>query len=348
MQFKPEVMRRYAKYIFLDVVRFSKRSAEAQSDIVNKLNSIVRHSLKSYEVSDEDCILIPTGDGMCIAIISPNLPYDVHMQIALNILESVETYNKEAEDSTRKFQVRIGINQNTDILVTDINNRPNVAGAGINMAARIMDQADGNQILVSQSVFDELQPSEKYMDKFRRYNASGKHSIAFTVHQYIDDNHIGLNVNPPATFVKPQVAEKQLTPIAAHYFAQAIKHRQELLQLKKDSGYRDDAAIILLWFLAEDSFELSNRKEFDDRYIPTTHGAGKSSFKEQYEFYRSQTYSVSILASRAIQKELESYSDYFEYSDYLRHYEFINAEGKVKLTREWPNIWKEFALNGIG
>jgi hypothetical protein len=171
MENQSEVTRRLAKYIFIDVVQFSRRSAEAQSDIVKSFNSIVHQDLEQHNFNkdnDNECILIPTGDGMCISLLSQELPFDSHIKIALNILESIYEYNKATENETRQYQVRIGINQNTDILVTDINGRKNVAGAGINMASRVMDKADGGQILVSQAVHHELQPSEIYMDKFKK------------------------------------------------------------------------------------------------------------------------------------------------------------------------------------
>ncbi len=199
---KEPVARCYAKYIFLDVVQFSNRSAEAQSEIVQHLNEIVRQALSSFKVNSEAYVLlIPTGDGMCIALTNPAIAYDAHIQIALSILQSVEEHNKATENETRRFQVRIGINQNTDILVSDINGRKNIAGAGINMASRIMDKADGGQVLVSQAVFHELQPSELYMDKFKGFTTSGKHNLTLFVHQYLSEGHIGLNTETPSVFV---------------------------------------------------------------------------------------------------------------------------------------------------
>ena len=127
-----DVVRRYAKYIFLDVVGFSKRSAEAQSQIVKALNSIVHAALRQCQVDDQDRILIPTGDGMCIALVNIQLPYDIHIQTALQILKLLSEHNQSTPDASRQFEVRIGINQNTDILVQDVNDRPNIAGAGIN------------------------------------------------------------------------------------------------------------------------------------------------------------------------------------------------------------------------
>lgn len=153
---EPQVTRRFTKYVFLDVVGFSKRTAEDQARIVRRLNTIVTESLASHEIDEEDRIVIPTGDGMCIALIGRHPAYDVHLQLALSILKSLHTHNRETPERARRFLVRVGINQNTDILVHDANGRLNVAGAGINDASRVMGSADGNQILVGRAVFDEL------------------------------------------------------------------------------------------------------------------------------------------------------------------------------------------------
>jgi hypothetical protein len=78
-----------AKYIFLDVVGFTnQRSVEAQTDIVEVLNSVVRRSLKEQDVSNDKYILLPTGDGICIALLNIEDPYDVHIQLALRILRA--------------------------------------------------------------------------------------------------------------------------------------------------------------------------------------------------------------------------------------------------------------------
>ena len=70
MENQIEVTRRLAKYVFIDVVQVSKRSAEAQSDIVKSFNEIGHNVLDEHKVKKDnvdDCILIPTGDGMCIS-----------------------------------------------------------------------------------------------------------------------------------------------------------------------------------------------------------------------------------------------------------------------------------------
>jgi hypothetical protein len=345
-----EVRRCYAKYVYLDVVQFSKRSAEAQSEIVQRLNEIIRNALDKIRVDhDKNCLLLPTGDGVCVALIGSPLPYDIHIQLALGILELVNAHNQATPNETRQFQVRIGVNQNTDILIADINGRENIAGAGINLAARIMDKADGGQILVSQAVFHELQPSEIYMDKFKAFHTTGKHNVSFSVHQYINAEHSGLNSEVPGVFATRSV-EKKLNDQAAHYFAQAILHRHELLQIKaKRTSYWDSAAVVLLGLLARDAYRLSKATEFDDTPTMHTEGAGTKDFNQQYEYYCSQdTWILSDAAEHLThgdEMRLNQFSDCFEYGDYTRHYEFVNAEGIKKLKETWPTIWARYELD---
>ncbi len=129
-----------AKYVFLDVVGFTHgRSVEAQSDIVHVLNDIVQASIDENEGAKDKLILLPTGDGMCIAMLNVESPYDIHLLIALDIVRKVHEHNELIKNEMRKFQVRIGLNANTDNLVTDINGNRNIAGAGISMASRVMN-----------------------------------------------------------------------------------------------------------------------------------------------------------------------------------------------------------------
>ncbi len=185
-----------AKYIFLDVVDFTRnRSIEAQSEIVGVLNHLVLDVIKDHQVPDDQIILIPTGDGICIALLNIESPYDIHIQISLGVIKRTHEYNESIQDEMRKFRVRIGVNANTDNLVTDINSRKNIAGAGINMAQRVMSLADGNQILVGQTVFDMLKQREQYMSAFRELHGHVKKGLEIAVYQLVSDDYIGLNTN---------------------------------------------------------------------------------------------------------------------------------------------------------
>ncbi|MFH0342045.1 MAG: hypothetical protein ACHBNF_07905 [Chromatiales bacterium] len=107
------------KYVFLDVVSYSvNRSVEAQTAIIATLNKIVRKNLAACRVSGEKCILLPTGDGLCIALLDPADQVDVHLQVSFSILRLLGTYNRNQKESDRRFEVRIGINESSDNLVT--------------------------------------------------------------------------------------------------------------------------------------------------------------------------------------------------------------------------------------
>jgi class 3 adenylate cyclase len=225
-----------AKYIFMDVVGFTHgRSVEAQTSIVDVLNKTVLGTLSKLKIAPDEHILIPTGDGICVGLINTEAeyPYDIHMLVALDILESLDTYNANTENVMYQFQVRIGINANEDNLVIDINKNKNLAGAGISVASRIMDKADGNQILVGQSVFDRLQQREQYMDKFQPYRAEVKHGLSLSMYQYIKEGHRGLNISPPSSFIEDRKPEVKVEFITMEQEA----HLDKLIHLVKQATH---------------------------------------------------------------------------------------------------------------
>jgi hypothetical protein len=187
-------------------MRFS-RSVEAQTDIVHALNAIVKSSVQYDDISKEKILFLPTGDGISIVLFnveSPEYPYDTHLQMALRILSGIHAYNEHMTDTMRQFQVRIGLNAHHDNLVTDINDQPNIAGPGINMAARIMRVADGSQMLIGRAVYDILQCREKYMHAFTAYEATVTPHLVIPVYQFVASGHLGLNTDTPRSLQKPQ------------------------------------------------------------------------------------------------------------------------------------------------
>jgi len=191
---------RNAKYIFLDIVGFTRdRSVNAQADIIKELNTIVSETINEKQVAAGDRFYLPTGDGLCIVLLLEH-PIDITIQIALGILERLANYNAVISDEARRFEVRIGIESGEDVLVTDINGRQNIAGEGINTASRTMDLADGGQILVGQRVYDSLKVRDNYHpEKFRHYPAIVKHGTQLSVYQFIDQGHAGLNLMTPSS-----------------------------------------------------------------------------------------------------------------------------------------------------
>lgn len=190
-----------AKYIFLDVVGFSRgRTVDAQADIIEALNRIVESAITGFGIPKKRRILLPTGDGVCIALLNFEKPHDVHLLLALEIIKQVAEFADSMKDRMRKFQIRVGLNANTDSLVTDVNGRQNIAGAGINTAQRIMSAADGNQILVGETVHTGLQQFEEYLSTFKRFEVIDKHGNCIPAYQYVAKGKPGLNRRIPAAF----------------------------------------------------------------------------------------------------------------------------------------------------
>jgi class 3 adenylate cyclase len=333
------------KYVFVDVVSYSQgRSVEAQTEIIETLNGLVARATSDVAAVGATRIFLPTGDGICVVLINVEAPYDVHLQLALDLLDRLATYNSQTVDNMRKFQIRIGVNANIDNIVVDINGNKNVAGAGINLAQRIMNTADGNQILVGDAVFQTLRHREKYMNSFKSFTATAKHGVSFPVHQFIEP-HPGLDFAEPSQLRPPKEEEPRLTRLAAYYFAHAIKNRESLRALNTRSHVSDPATVLLAQ-LAEDSVGFSEATEIDP-YQPHTWKAGEASFDDQLKHYESIDFWVSAqLSSYIAEKHLTAYSKYFDSGGWPYFQEhFINAENREKLKLEWPIIWNEFGLD---
>lgn len=329
-----------AKYIFLDIVGFThNRSVEAQSEIVGVLNSIIKTSVKG--IPKKSLILLPTGDGVCIVFLNMDDPYDVHVQVALDILKFVADHNEKTQDPMRQIEVRVGINANVDNLVVGVNGETNIAGAGINLAQRVMSAADGNQVLVGQPVFETLIQREKYLNGFRSYTAQIKHQIDLPVHQYVADGHRGLNVGVPSQFQADTLPEgrRKLTEFAAYYLAHAIASC-EFLKKKIGMGQQPYASLLLLYFLATDSVGTSQASDINP-YKPHIWDRGQT-IEDQFNYYKSVDFWLCCDMSFLIaEKYLDSYRDCFMHESLFNRH-FVSQEGMAKLKEEWPHIWEEF------
>ena len=333
------------KYVFLDVVGFtSNRSVEAQTDIVGILNKIVRTALTSCDIETNGVILIPTGDGICISILDQSTPFDIHISLALSILSAIEEHNQAIKDMMRKFQVRIGINENVDNIVTDINGHQNLAGAGINFCQRVMSAADEGQILVGQVVWETLRHRERHMKSFKRYDARIKHDNTVTVYQFIEEGHQGLSITTPAQFAIQKSKPHTLSEFEAYYFAHALKHRP-LLSSKLDDSRLQYSGVVLLWFLAIDSLEVAHSSVYTKPNFKI-HGKGAMPVSNCLEYYLGIDFWVCVeLCDYYVKESLQNIAEYFESGEYAKMYFAVNAAGMNKLKTEYPDIWKEFDLD---
>src|SRR5256714_13349824 len=149
---KKEIQLEIAHVLFLDIVGYSKLSVNEQHGRVDELNGIVRLSEQFQKAEAANRILkIPTGDGMALVFYrSPEEPAQCAFEIS------------RALKDNQRLQVRMGIHSGPVSGVVDVNERTNVAGAGINLAQRVMDCGDAGHILLSRHVAEDLAEYERW------------------------------------------------------------------------------------------------------------------------------------------------------------------------------------------
>jgi TolB-like protein/Flp pilus assembly protein TadD len=131
--------------LFIDIVGYSKLLIEEQKERLNQLRDIVLATPQVREASDEQVVRLPTGDGMALVF---RHSAEEPARCALEIAEALRKHPE--------LPVRMGIHSGPVSEVTDVSGRTNIAGAGINMAQRVMDCGDSGHILLSQHVADDL------------------------------------------------------------------------------------------------------------------------------------------------------------------------------------------------
>src|SRR2546422_10803473 len=144
---KKEIQLEIAHVLFIDIVGYSKLSINDQRAAIDELTQAVRTSeqFQNAEVAAR-LIKIPTGDGMALVFYkSPEEPVECALEIS------------RALKGHPNLQLRMGVHSGPVSGVIDVNEQASVAGAGINMAQRVMDCGDAGHILLSKHVADDLE-----------------------------------------------------------------------------------------------------------------------------------------------------------------------------------------------
>src|SRR5437879_5022522 len=132
--------------LFMDIVGYSKLLVDEQSNLSQQLNRIVRNTEQVVSAERKGKLIrLPTGDGMALVFFtSPEAP----MQCALEISRALK--------EEPAIKLRMGLHSGPINAISDVNERENVAGVGINVAQRIMDCGDAGHILLSKRVAEDL------------------------------------------------------------------------------------------------------------------------------------------------------------------------------------------------
>jgi TolB-like protein/Tfp pilus assembly protein PilF len=141
-----------AHVLTMDVVAYSTLLITEQSRVMSGLTRIVQNTTRFRRAEAEDKLLrLPTGDGMALVFWDdPQAPIECAMEI------------NTALKSHSEIRVRMGIHSGPVNRVVDVSGRSNVAGAGIDMAQRVMDCGDAGHVLLSKRVADDLAPFPRW------------------------------------------------------------------------------------------------------------------------------------------------------------------------------------------
>jgi serine/threonine-protein kinase len=145
-ELKPDLQLEIAHVLLIDVVGYSKLLVNEEIELLQELNQIVRSTecFRTAETSGK-FIRLPTGDGMALLFFhSPEEPVRCALEISRTLQEQPH------------IQVRMGVHSGPVNPVGDVNDKTNMAGAGINVAQRVMDCGDAGHILLSKHVADDL------------------------------------------------------------------------------------------------------------------------------------------------------------------------------------------------
>jgi TolB-like protein len=178
-----------AHVLFIDIVGYSKLLINEQHESLHELNRIVRNT-DAFRGADSAGKLtcLPTGDGMALAFATtPDAPVRCALQIG------------KALQNHPELKVRMGVHSGPVNGMTDVNDRANVAGVGINIAQRVMDCGDAGHILLSKRVAEDLAQYRHWQPYLHNLGeCEVKHGeVIFLVNLYTDD--VG-NSELPAKF----------------------------------------------------------------------------------------------------------------------------------------------------
>src|SRR5947207_3636781 len=151
-EIKKEIALEIAHILFVDFVGYSKLSINRQRAVVDELTEAVRSS-EQYQKAETAgrFIKISTGDGMALVFYtSPEAPAQCAIEISRFLKEHP------------RLQLRMGVHSGPVSGVIDVNGHANLAGAGLNIAQRVMACGDAGHILLSKRVAEDLEEYEHW------------------------------------------------------------------------------------------------------------------------------------------------------------------------------------------
>jgi len=151
-EIRKEIQLEIVHVLFIDIVGYSKLSINEQRSAVDELTQIVRATEQFQKAeASERLIKIATGDGVALVFYtSPEAPVRCGVELS-----------RALKDHPR-LRVRMGMHSGPVSGVVDVTGRTNLAGAGLNLARRVMDCGDAGHILLSKHLAEDLAEFEEW------------------------------------------------------------------------------------------------------------------------------------------------------------------------------------------
>src|SRR5262245_35625737 len=163
--------------LFIDIVGYSKLLIHEQSEQLQKLKGLVRGTEQFRLAEAEGKLLrLPTGDGGALVFRNTQ---EAPVLCALEISKALKNHPQ--------LRVRMGIHSGPVNEVADLNEQMNVAGAGINIAQRVMDCGDAGHIRLSKHVAEDLEEYEEWRPRLHDLGACEvKHGVRIGITNVYD------------------------------------------------------------------------------------------------------------------------------------------------------------------
>ena len=164
--------------LFIDIVGYSKLLIHEQSERLQKLKELVRGTEEFRLAEAEGKLLrLPTGDGGALVFRNTQ---EAPVLCALELSKALKNHPQ--------LRVRMGIHSGPVNEVADLNEQMNVAGAGINIARRVMDCGDAGHILLSKHVAEDLEDYARWRPYLHELGeCETKHGGVISVVNLYDD-----------------------------------------------------------------------------------------------------------------------------------------------------------------
>ena len=138
--------------LFIDIVGYSRLLIHEQTERLETLKQVVRGTQQFQTAEREGKLLrLPSGDGGALVFRNS---LEAPLRCAVEISQALKNHPE--------LRVRMGIHSGPVNEIVDLNEQANIAGAGINIAQRVMDCGDAGHILVSKHVAEDLTPFQQW------------------------------------------------------------------------------------------------------------------------------------------------------------------------------------------